>query len=70
MPFPTQSATFQVVGFKTAAALLIEFNQDRHDFAQSQALRSIAKMQPKAQKLLFPERFKALTEIDGAEQVF
>jgi hypothetical protein len=45
--------------------------QDAHDLTQSQATRSIAKLESTSQKLLLPFWFKALAKIiDGAKEFF
>jgi hypothetical protein len=49
----------------------MEGNQDRHDFAQTEAAATMALKETIAEQLLLPERFKLLAEIiHRAKEVF
>jgi hypothetical protein len=60
-----------VISFEIAVARLMEPNQNRHNFAQAQAANPSSSLQPVAQQLAFPLRFKGLTKvIDAAKEFF
>jgi hypothetical protein len=49
----------------------MEANQNGHNFAQTQAPKSITLLQSKSQQRSLPGRFKALAKIiDGAKEFF
>jgi hypothetical protein len=61
----------QVVVLEGAIVLLVESNQNRHNFAQAQAALTIALLESMTKQLPLPNGFKLSAEvIDTAEQLF
>ena len=60
-----------VVTFEVAIVALVNRNQNRHHFTQTQGPTTVASVQAIAQQLTFPLRFKGLAKIiDRAKQFF